>query len=89
MSQKLFIVSVSFEYAVMAESAADAERSSTIAEYELRLGDVALYARPAIRNGKASKPSGWSDDSGVYTGPRSTHDTITWGDAVAKDGQST
>lgn len=84
-AKRLFVVRVEFEYAVMAEDALEAERSSELAEYELRIGEASIHVTPACRNG-FRKPAGWDDNEcGVYTGPRARHDTITWAEAVIAD----
>lgn len=93
MSEKrLYIVtaSIEFEFAVMAESRAEAERMTKFArdEWDARgiyPTECTLHARLAvIPTGNGPRywaPEGWDDDSLVY-GPK---EDVTWAEAVERD----
>ncbi len=85
-NRRLYIVRVEFEYAVMAESENEAKNSPRLAIHELNYSEVDMSARLARTDRREFQPMNWDDDeSGVYTGPRNTHDTISWNDAVSAD----
>jgi len=80
-TKKLYIVSVGFEYACLAESEQDALRFK-----EEALGDEGeptAHAQLAVTNGPVRRPRRWTDDVLIYGAPYGTD--LRLDDAIAAE----
>ncbi len=79
--KKLYIVAVSFEYAVLAENAADAADLASMVVDDVNLADDCIdsVAVCDFDNPMALGPRGWTPDTLVYG---AGGEDITWAQAV-------
>lgn len=70
MTKQLYIVSVGFEYAVLAEDEAEALRAKEDVLRDDSQPTTSVHL--AVSNGRTIRPRGWTDDCLVYGAPYGT-----------------
>jgi len=81
MTKKLYIVSVGFEYAVLAEDEYEAVSFKEEALHDD--GTPLAHAQLAITNRCIMRPRGWTDDTLIYGAPRGSD--LRLDDAIAAE----